>query len=328
MRGNSAFTSRLVQSKLYECTGWKQECWRFSVKILIAIDGSQEARTAMLTAIQLLKPEAHEIDLLCVAPTFGRRERSRKEYERRILRETTQILDQAKAEIATGPSTIRLIPEMGSPAAIIVDKAPDYDLTVVGSKGWGTNPNAALGPVASRVAEHALGAVLIGRQMTSEAGARVLVPVDGSTASLRAVEALQTMLNPAGAEICLMHVAETPWIHLGMEEDWVTASEEEQARSEAGTWEKELLREGETIVEEARERLRNPHLTITTRIDEGNPSEEILSEAERGQYDLVVVGASGNRDLKHQMLGSVSSKITWNAPCSVLIVREPEEAAE
>jgi len=37
---------------------------------------------------------------------------------------------------------------------------------------------------------------------------------------------------------------------------------------------------------------------------------------------------SGHRtlacDIKHQMLGSVSSKITWDASCLVLIVREPE----
>jgi nucleotide-binding universal stress UspA family protein len=65
-------------------------------------------------------------------------------------------------------------------------------------------------------------------------------------------------------------------------------------------------------------------MSISTRVDEGNPANEILSEADRGQYDLVVVGATGSRDLKHSMLGSVSARIAWNAPCSVLIVREPE----
>ena len=35
----------------------------------------------------------------------------------------------------------------------------------------------------------------------------------------------------------------------------------------------------------------------------------------------MVMAASGVVDLKHQMLGSVSSKVAWNAPCSVLLVR-------
>jgi nucleotide-binding universal stress UspA family protein len=49
-----------------------------------------------------------------------------------------------------------------------------------------------------------------------------------------------------------------------------------------------------------------------------------LSEAERSQYDLVVVGASGARDLKHRMLGSVSARVAWDANCSVLIAKGSE----
>jgi nucleotide-binding universal stress UspA family protein len=37
-----------------------------------------------------------------------------------------------------------------------------------------------------------------------------------------------------------------------------------------------------------------------------------------------VVGATGASDLKHRMLGSVSFKIAWDSPCSVLIAREPK----
>lgn len=88
--------------------------------------------------------------------------------------------------------------------------------------------------------------------------------------------------------------------------------------------EKELVREVEAVMEQARELLRAGPLSLNTRLDEGNPANEILSEAERGQYDLIVVGATGARDLKHRMLGSVSSKITSDAPGSVIIVREPD----
>ena len=111
---------------------------------------------------------------------------------------------------------------------------------------------------------------------------------------------------------------------MGLEEDWVTYSEEDKENSEAGAMEKELVREGEEVVDQARKLLRAQDVSITTLIDEGDPANEILSEADRGQYDLIVAGATGARDLKHSMLGSVSLKLAWNAPCSVLIVREPE----
>jgi nucleotide-binding universal stress UspA family protein len=121
-----------------------------------------------------------------------------------------------------------------------------------------------------------------------------------------------------------MYVAETPWLNL-IEGESTTGSEEEVETSDAGTMEKELVREGETVIENARLLLPHPHLLVNSRIDEGNPADEILAEAERGQYDLVVLGATGNRDMKHRMLGSVSARIAWDAPCSVLIVREPGE---
>src|ERR1019366_7216788 len=236
---------------------------------------------------------------------------------------TTRILEQARALIAPDAKTVNLLTEVGSPAVGIADKTESYDLTVVGARGAGFRSEAGLGPVASRVMEHAAGPVLIGRALQSDEGVRILIAVDGSAASLRAVETLGTLCDLSSADVCLMYVAETPWLNLAREGDWSTASEEEKETSETGVFEKEFVREGETLIEDARKLLRQERPLVTSRIEEGNPANEILVEAERGQYDLVVLGATGNRDMKHRMLGSVSSRIAWEAPCSVLIVREP-----
>ena len=237
----------------------------------------------------------------------------------------TQSLHKARAIIGPKCGEIHLFKEFGSAAGIIVNRAEDHDLTVIGAKGRGTAGQVGLGPVANRVVEHSLGPILIARELKSEPGSfRVLAAVDGSTASLRALETLVGVFDLTSAEVCLMHVAETPWVELTPEEEWNTYSEEDKENSESGIWEQELVREGETILDQARELLRPYRVSVVTRCDQGNPANEILSEADRGQYDLIVLGATGVRDLKHQMLGSVSSKIAWNAPCSVLIVREPE----
>jgi nucleotide-binding universal stress UspA family protein len=205
---------------------------------------------------------------------------------------------------------------------VIVDKAAAYDVVVVGAKGRGTTGELGLGPVASRIVEHSPVPVLVGRLLSGEDGVRILAAVDGSSASLAAVETLDALCDLDSAEICLMHVAETPWFHLGLEEEGKTSSEGDEDRREEGAMEKELVWEGESVIEQARKRL---HASVNTHIDQGDPANEILSEVERGQYDLVVVGATGTRDLKHSMLGSVSFKVAWNVPCSVLIVREPEQ---
>jgi nucleotide-binding universal stress UspA family protein len=308
------------------------------VNILIATDGSCEASAALRTAVRVLRPADRNLDVLCVAPPYPDRRRGgrqREDYERRILGEISQILADARSELekaqtaasesAAAAGVVRFMPEIGSPSSVIVAKAGDYDLTVIGPKGQGAAPGeAGLGPVASRIVEYALAPVLIAREPRGEAGLRVLVAADGSRASLHAIVTLRSLFDLSGADICLMHVRETPWVHLGLNEDWETYDDDEKERSVAGAFEKEMIREGDTIVEQARELLHAYRPVVSTRIDEGNPSDEILSEAERGQYDLVVLGATGTRDLKHSMLGSVSAKVAWNAPCSVLIVREPE----
>jgi nucleotide-binding universal stress UspA family protein len=294
------------------------------MKILMATDGSRDAAVGLRTAVRLLAPADRTIDILCVAPRFAKRHGGnglREEYERRILRQTTRILDRARSIVADG-GNVNLLTEIGSPSAAIVSRAEDYDLTVIGAKGRAATSNGGLGPVANRVVEHALGAVLVAREPRNEESLRALVAVDGSSASLNAIEAFRSLFDLTGAELCLMHVAETPWIHLGLEDEWETYDEEDKERSEAGVFEKEMVREGESIIEQARDAFRSTRVSLTTRIDEGNPADQILSEADRGQYDLIVLGAAGTRDLKHSMLGSVSAKIARNASGSVLIVRE------
>lgn len=297
------------------------------MKVLIATDGSCPAGAGLRAALRLLRPVDRNFDVLCVAPRPAPNDRAgrrREDFERRILRETTQILEQARTTLQPEAASVQLLTEVGSPSAAIVGRAGDYDLTLIGARGRGETGSGGLGPVASRVVEHASAPVLVAREVRSEQGLRVLVAVDGSRASLHAVETLASLFDLDSAEVCLMNVAETPWVQWGVEEDWVTESEEAQENSDAGQLEKELVREADAVIDQARQLLRSQHVSISTHIDEGNPANEILSEAERGQYDVLVVGATGARDLKHRMLGSVSAKIAWGAPCSVLIVPERE----
>jgi nucleotide-binding universal stress UspA family protein len=297
------------------------------MRVLIATDGSESAKTAMRTATRILHPDDRHFDLLCVMPPWSGKEETarRKRYEDRICGETAKILDDAKAAIRADAVDVRRLSETGSPAAVIADKTADYDLTVIGALGSGLRRDTGLGPVSGRVVGFALGPVLVGRAMRGEDGLRVLIPIDGSAASFHAVETVGDLCDLSAAEVCLMYVAETPWVQLALEGDWASSSEEELESSEAGVFEKELVGEGEALIEDARKLLRHDRVLVNSRIEEGNPANEILAEAERGQYDLVVLGATGNRDLKHQMLGSVSSRIAWEAPCSVLIVTEPGE---
>ena len=129
------------------------------MRVLIATDGSDPAKTAMRAAVRILNPEDRHLDLLCVMPVWNKNDETdrRKRCEDRICRETTKNLEDAKAGIRADAVDVRRITDTGSPAGVIAGKTGDYDLTLVGALGKGFRSESGLGPVASRVVQHALG---------------------------------------------------------------------------------------------------------------------------------------------------------------------------
>lgn len=55
----------------------------------------------------------------------------------------------------------------------------------------------------------------------------------------------------------------------------------------------------------------------------GNPPAMIQELAERGHYDLIVMGTLGRTGLAHVLVGSVAERVVRTAPCAVLTVRGP-----
>ena len=49
----------------------------------------------------------------------------------------------------------------------------------------------------------------------------------------------------------------------------------------------------------------------------------ITETAERGGYDLIVVGSHGHRGFRRLLLGSVAESTVRHAHCSVLVVHGP-----
>ncbi|MFY9608836.1 MAG: universal stress protein [Blastocatellia bacterium] len=303
------------------------------MKTLIASDGSQEATTALRTASRLLRKSRNAFEVLCVAPQLdsplgqgkgsrGKGSQALEEYRRRITRKTKAILDDADKILRAEGVEAKLFSEIGSPTDVIVTLAADHEVTVVGAAGRNHPAGPGLGSVASRVVEHAAGMVLVARELASGDRMRVLLGLDGSLASKHALSAMAAYFEIDSAEITLMHVKETPWIHLGLDREWFDSPRDvfDQADPEV-LLEEELQREAEDLLEDAQAKLAKYNYSVMTLIEEGNPATEILGQAESGQYDLIVLGAADAMDTKHNMLGSVSAKVAWQAPCSVAVVK-------
>ncbi|HYL73750.1 MAG TPA: universal stress protein [Bryobacteraceae bacterium] len=295
------------------------------MRVLLTSDGSKEATAALRAASRLLANTDRQMDVLYVAPE-PRAPKSgkiaREALQHRLAEETRRVLEQAKQTLAEESVDALTLSGAGSPATVIMRQAQDYDVTVIGAKGLNDRTERGLGPVASRLVEHATGCVLVGREPPGDKGLRILVPVDGSAGSQHALDALNSFFDLESAEITLLHVLETLWLALDPEEESLGTGDPDATQSDQLAL--EFRREAEQLLAEARARVLEHHPGVTISIRDGNPANEILSEADQGDYDLVVVGAHEANDLKHRVLGSVSSKVAWNAPCSVLVVRVPE----
>ena len=288
------------------------------MKVLMATDGSKQAGRALTTACRILSPEDREIDLLCVAPGVDPKDHA---HRAKLCRRAARILEVARAALSAQGVSAKPIVQAGSPARLLIAASLDYDVTVVGAQSHKNRSPVGLGPVTSRVTEHSNSTVLIGRELRNDAGLKILVPVDGSEGSVQALDKLAALVNLSDADVTLVHVVETPWLHTGADQEWLGYEEEKEEEIDPqAQFEREFETEGDDILESARARL-PVRTTVNTLIYRGIPADEILGEAETGDYDLVVIGASGAVDLKHQILGSVSSKVAWGAPCSVLLVR-------
>ena len=60
---------------------------------------------------------------------------------------------------------------------------------------------------------------------------------------------------------------------------------------------------------------------IETLVVSGDPSSAIVEQAEKGSYDLVVVGNKGMTGASRFFLGSVPNKVSHHIPTALLIVR-------
>lgn len=131
----------------------------------------------------------------------------------------------------------------------------------------------------------------------------ILVPADGSSPSLAALEHAIALATDSDATIDVLYV-EAP---------------EELAISSAPDVRAELERGLSEAVARAQAHLGGRLRRIDAK---GDPLRVILETASDGHHDLIVMGTHGRTGRLQALLGSVAAGVVRNAPCPVLTVRE------
>lgn len=310
------------------------------MKILLAYDGSDCADVALedlrnagipktadalvlSVADVFIPPINEEIDNMfpMYVPAGVRRAHDRAQ---RKLKKTELMAKQASELVRKSFPNWNVSHEAlaDSPAWAIIRTAEQWkpDLIVVGAQGHSVlGGRLILGSVSQRVLYEASCSVRIARssQQDADSPLRLLIGVDNSPYSEAAVEAVCRREWPKGTAVRLLAVVDTvmaispdpaqpqvlKWIEVGAEENW------EQVRQ---------------VFQPQADKLRACGLDAAVMIRRGNPTNELLDEAESWGANCIFLGPKGTRGIDRLLLGSVSSAVAARAHCSVEVVRTSE----
>lgn len=299
-----------------------------TARILLATDGSREARLAAGVARDLADKTGSELHVVCVgeAPMIYHPERHayhvRSESHRAEVR---RRLDEQVARItAAGGRVDQTHLRMGRPDEEIVAVAEETGagVIVLGGRGLGGLRRALLGSVSDSVVRHAHCPVLVARGETDDDGSieekgvfptRILVATDGSRSSAVAVREAVDLARATGSGLHIAHVLPVSMLYSSAD---VVLAGGVPLYDESRRAAERVLAEDVERAAEAGMAAPEAHLL------EGKPDVKVVYLAEEIGAGMIVVGSRGLGTLARALIGSTSTSIVRHAHCPVLVVRE------
>lgn len=277
-------------------------------KLVVSVDGSPYSLQAEELAANLAKNFSSKVTLLHVVPHAIRHQSTRyydlptklrEEIESSFAQKGRGVVSQARAVFdQEGIKTDTILEEFADPAETILQVAREKksDGLILGNRGTSEVKEFALGGVAEKVVRHAECPVLIVKKKTPFS--KILVAVDGSKLSQKALEHAVQLAKKYGSQITLLNVAQTML---------------PQVRADTA---KSM---GERVVSEAESKVKG--IKVDKRVELGHPAKTIIDVAKKGGYDVIALGSRGLSPVSRFFLGSVSDHVARDSECTVLIVR-------
>lgn len=286
-------------------------------RVLVATDGSPNARAALATVVRFPWPEETRVWSVTARQV-------RAEYRRSIL---LTALDRS-ADDAAGRARRLLTRRWPDADALVVDAAPvagilrearrvRANVIVLGWRGVGGVRALLMGSVSRGVLRGATTSVLVVKGRDRDVR-RIVLGFDGSRNARRAVALVAALPPSRGGQVTLCRAVEqmsvpsqglVPGRVLGAvaaEVARINADRAEQARKD---------------LEHAAASLARAGWRVKTVIGIGPPLGELLRIVGAARADLLVVGARGTSGVRHLLLGSVAEGAVDRCEVPVLVVR-------
>jgi nucleotide-binding universal stress UspA family protein len=147
---------------------------------------------------------------------------------------------------------------------------------------------------------------------------KILVPLDGSEHSFRALEHAIQIAKKFDSQMSLIHVYSVvvPSVSpIFLSESMTIAPEITAELTDANR------KVGSDILEKGKKKTNAEGIQVEKLLVEGYVVEKILEKAKKDEFSLIVMGARGLGRMKEVLLGSVSHNVTRHAKCPVLVVK-------
>ena len=288
-------------------------------QVLVAIDGSESSLQAAAVAIELAAVLHARLDILSVEETAPRYVATQEESSREHLATVAhfeQIQTPLRQRAQRQGVETRCAVLSGHEVQVVIDYIAERgcDLLVLGHQGHSGVWGAFLGSTADKLVNHAPCSVLVTRPKASKSPfKRLLVALDGSPLSWRAFQVSLQLARASGATLTAISVIEGPLApsatrpltahagSVGARWDWTAYFQRVQALATA-----------------------QAHLvgvTLATITHEGHASSVLTAAAQENNYDLFVLGATGQEHPWSVTTGGTARKVANETRCAVLLAR-------
>ena len=304
--------------------------------ILVPMDFSGYARQALTCAVPLARKHRAKISLVHVAQTPVAMRTTpdgglvMPVNPARLVGVATRHLEDLAAQLLPRELRGRTMVREGNAAHEVVGAArtSKADLIVLSNTGRSGLKRLLLGSTAERIVRHAHCPVLTVRRHMDAAAKRllalqpplypkhlpwrrILVPLDFSLTSLRALKIGVPLAKQSGARLLLLTVVEPNPYAAGMEGAVLVEPD--------AVITKRVRRQ----LPQVARRFVPKSIRTTTLVGHGRAADVIVKTAQGKGVDLIVLATHGHTGLDRLLMGSTAEQVVRTAKCPVFVVRKP-----
>ncbi len=289
--------------------------------IVVGVDRSDSARCAVrwaaedaarhgsgLTLVHALVPLDPVFAPVAVIEAWDVELEERRGQE--LLDEARELAIEA-AEPFGGVTVTTELPR-GPVVSTLLHAAKDARMVAVGSRGLGALRRGLLGSTSSALPRHAHCPVAVVHEAPAGTHGRVLVGVDGTANSARAVEIAFEEAALRGAELVAVHA----WTDLSELDAYGVRFPNPYGAPFFGAEESESAVLAEALAGWAE---RYPDVHVERAVVADRPARHLLERS--ADADLIVVGSHGRGGFAGMLLGSTSQALLHAVSCPIIVAR-------